>query len=107
MCERLSSTRPVNEAKQGEDDEERQKIEKRITEKQTQGFGECGEVGVGEGKGGDLSDGNELFGNSCGEHSKRCLQGNGKRGFWETKEEQEKDDINWISKKEQRKAHLW
>ena len=30
-------------------------------EKQTQGFGERGEVGVGEGEGRDLRDGDELF----------------------------------------------
>jgi len=80
------------------------KGKKRITEKQTQGFGECGEVGVGEGKGGDLSDGNELFGDGGGEHRKWSLQGNGERGFWKRKEEKIINNNNW---KKQRKAHLW
>jgi len=52
-------------------------------EKQTQRFRECGEVGVGEGEGGDLRYGGELFGDGGGEHRKWSLQGNGKRGFWE------------------------
>ena len=49
--------------------------------KQTQRFRECGEVGGGEGEGGDLSDGGELFGVGGGEHRKWGLQGNGERRF--------------------------
>jgi len=91
LCEISSSIRPVNEAiNRGRMMRKRKKEEKKKWEKHTQGFGECREVGVGEGEGGDLRDGGELFGNSCGEHSKRCLQGNGKRGFWERKEEKRK-----------------
>jgi len=74
------STRRVNEAKQkGKNDfvEEREKGKER--EKQTQGFRECGEIGVGERKGGDLRDGGELPWDGGGEHRKWGLQGNGER----------------------------
>ena len=37
LCERLSSTRPVNEAKQGEDDEEREKRGKKEANPKIQG----------------------------------------------------------------------
>jgi len=54
-------------------------------ERQTQGFGERGEVGVGEGEGRDLRDGGELFGDGCGKDIARGSQGNGKKGFWKEK----------------------
>jgi len=56
---------------------------KERTEKQTQGFRECGEIGAGEGEGGNLCDGGEPAGNGCGKGIARDFQGNGKRGFWE------------------------
>ena len=54
-------------------------------EKLTQRFGECGEVGVGEGEGGNLSHSHEPPGNRRGKDIARDFQGNGKRGFWETR----------------------
>jgi len=72
LCEILSSTRPVNEAiNRGRMMRRGKEGRKERKEKQTQGFAECGEVGVGEGEGRDLRDGDELFGDGGGEHSKR------------------------------------
>jgi len=48
-------------------------------EKQTQGFRERGEVGVGEGKGRDFYDGGEPVGDGCGKYMARDLQGKGQR----------------------------
>ena len=46
---------------------------------QTQGFRECDEVGVGEGKGRDFYDGGEPVGDGCGKDMARDLQGKGQR----------------------------
>jgi len=62
-------------------DEEREQRKKRITEKQTQGFRECDEIGVGPGEGGDLRDRGEIFGDGGGKDTARDFKGNGKRGF--------------------------
>jgi len=76
-------------------------------EKQTQGFRECREVGVGEGEGGDLRDGGEFFGNSCGEHRKWGLQGNGERGFLEREEKKMSKIKRRKNSGLEREVHLW
>ena len=59
-------------------------------EKQTQGFGENGEVGVGKKKRGDLGDRNEFIRNRGGKNIARDIQRNGKRGFWERRKKKKK-----------------
>ena len=63
----------------GKDDEEREQRKEKKGEKQTQGFRERGEVGVGEGKGRDFYDGGEPVGDGCGKDMARDLQGKGQR----------------------------
>jgi len=61
--------------------DENEKRERKEKKKQTQGFRECGEIGVGEGKGGDLCQSREPLGKRGGKGIARDFQGNGKRGF--------------------------